>query len=97
MTAYVLTPAARADLDDIWDYTHGTWGPAQAETYVRAIDAACAAVGSGTTASQSAEHIRAGYRKAYSGRHVLFYRVVDGQTVIVRILHQRMDVDTHLF
>lgn len=97
MTGYVLTPAARADLDDIWDYTHTTWGPAQAETYLRAIDAACVGVAAGTTASQSAAHIREGYRRAYTGQHVLFYRQSDGQTVIVRILHQRMDVDTHLF
>lgn len=97
MTAYVLTPLARADLDDIWNYSDATWGTAQAETYLRAIDAACAGLATGATASQNAEYIRAGYRKAYAGRHVLFYRQgIDG-TVIVRILHQSMDVKAHLF
>ncbi|MEP1963696.1 type II toxin-antitoxin system RelE/ParE family toxin [Tateyamaria sp.] len=97
MTAYLLTPAARADLDDIWDYTETTWGLAQAETYLRAIDAACAGLATQVTVNQSAEHIRAGYRKAFCGRHVLYYRQNDGDTIVVRILHQRMDVDAHLF
>ncbi len=97
MTAYLLTPAARADLDDIWDYTVATWGEAQAEIYLRAIAAACAGLVSGTTASLDAAHVREGYRKAISGRHVLFYREIAGQAVVIRILHQRMDVDTHLF
>jgi len=94
MTAYLLTLAARADLDGIWDYDFRIWGAAQAETYLRAIAAACAGLADGTTASQDAGHVRAGYRKAISVRHVLFYRRSEAQIVVVRILHQRMDVDT---
>ena len=30
---FVLTPRARADLDEIWDYTADRWGLDQAETY----------------------------------------------------------------
>ena len=97
MSPYLLTPAARADLDDIWDYSETNWGTVQAETYVRAIDAACRGLHTGASVSQSADNIREGYRKAYVGRHVLFYRQGDDGIVIVRILHQRMDIKTHLF
>jgi toxin ParE1/3/4 len=41
MTGYVLSPAAGADLEQIWDYTAERWGQEQAERYVRAIRDAC--------------------------------------------------------
>ena len=96
MSRYALTPAALADLDDIWDYTETTWGAVQAETYVRAIADLCAGLADGSRVSQSAEAIRAGYRKAAVGRHVVFFRGGEARITIVRILHQRMDVDAQL-
>ena len=32
---YALSPAARADIEEIWDYTVRHWGEAQAERYTR--------------------------------------------------------------
>ncbi|KIC47754.1 type II toxin-antitoxin system RelE/ParE family toxin [Tateyamaria sp. ANG-S1] len=96
MSGYVLTRAALADLDDIWDYTETNWGPVQAETYVRAIAALCADLADGRRASLSAEAIRAGYRKASVGRHVVFFRHDAQRITVVRILHQRRDIDTQL-
>lgn len=40
--------------------------------------------------------IRKGYRKRSVGRHVIFYRTVNGGVDVVRILHEQMDVDRHL-
>lgn len=40
MSGYVLSRAARADLEQIWDYTFELWGDAQAEEYVREIQRA---------------------------------------------------------
>jgi len=37
---YVLSPAARADLEQIWDYTCEPWDDDQAEGYVREIQRA---------------------------------------------------------
>lgn len=34
MSAFVLTPQAKADLDEIWDYTETTGGTKQATEYV---------------------------------------------------------------
>lgn len=34
MSAYLLSPAAQADLEDIWEYTSENWSADQAETYV---------------------------------------------------------------
>lgn len=37
MTAYVLSPRAQRDIEDIWDYTVDHWNVRQAETYIRQI------------------------------------------------------------
>ena len=62
MAGYSLSPAARADLESIWDYAVTHWGEAQAEDYTRKIQAACEALSKGTIITRSAEDIREGYR-----------------------------------
>ena len=97
MTGFVLSPAARADLGLIWDYTAERWGPDQAEQYVLGMRNACRELSAGTRQGRPADDVRAGYRKAAVGSHILFYRVRDdGAIDIVRILHRRMDVLRHL-
>ena len=96
MAGYALTPAAQADLSEIWDYTAEHWGEAQAGRYTRDIQATCEALSSGALVGLSAEHIRAGYRKIGVGSHVMYYREREGTLEIVRILHRRMDVTRHI-
>jgi toxin ParE1/3/4 len=45
---------------------------------------------------RACDDVRPGYRRYSVGSHVLFYRVSAAATVVVRILHQRMDVERHL-
>lgn len=96
MARYTLSPAAQADLDVIWDYSFRHWGVTQAETYIRDIQRACEALARGTLVSRSVEDIRAGYRKAAVGSHVMYFQVQDDVVEIIRILHQSMDVNRHL-
>lgn len=97
MTSFVLSPAAPADIANIWDYTAERWGEAQAERYVLAIRDACQQLATGTKSSRTTDDIRVGYRKAPIGSHVLFFRLTDAGTLnIVRVLHQRMDLHEHL-
>jgi toxin ParE1/3/4 len=47
--------------------------------------------------SRDASHVWAGYRKARVGQHFLFFVVgSEGSIDIVRILHERMDVEARL-
>ena len=97
MTGYLLSPAARADIGQIWDYTAERWGEDQAERYVLAIRDACQELAEGARQSRSADDIREGYRKTAIGSHILFFRSTDtGLVDIVRILHQRMDIIRYL-
>ncbi|HEV6967760.1 type II toxin-antitoxin system RelE/ParE family toxin [Roseateles sp.] len=95
MTGFILSPLAQNDLGGIWDYTARHWGNDQADHYVRQIVAVCADLAAGRKPGRNAEAIRPGYRKCAVGSHVLFYRIGEGVEVI-RILHQRMDVERHL-
>ena len=40
MSRYVLSPAARADLEQIWDYSSERWDDDQAEEYLREVQRA---------------------------------------------------------
>lgn len=96
MRGYVLSPAAERDLDDIWDYTVGRWGEAQAERYILSIESAVSGLVDGTQPALSAEAIRKGYRNALVGMHVIFFRQSADLIDVIRILHQQMDIPGRL-
>lgn len=96
MNRYVISPAARADLDEIWDYTCAHWGEDQAEKYVREIQRAIERVVDSPGIGRVCDEVRPGYRRHAVGTHTLYYRMYDVDVIdVVRILHQRMDVDRH--
>ena len=92
MTEIIYTPEADDDLVGIWFYSAENYGPAQADRYVETIRARVERLLDGRTASQSADHIAPGLRRALAERHVVFFREDAEAVVVVRVLHQRMDV-----
>ncbi|MFR9773850.1 type II toxin-antitoxin system RelE/ParE family toxin [Nocardia sp. SC052] len=97
MSRYLLYPAARADLEEIWDHTLQQWGPEQAEDYVNELRHAIERVADRPGIGRACEELRPGYRRLPAGSHTLYYRITeDGVVAVVRILHQRMDPDLHL-
>jgi toxin ParE1/3/4 len=94
---YLLSPAAQADLEQIWDYTHDRWGVDQAEEYLHELQHAIDRVAANPRIGRACDEIRPGYRKLAAGSHTLFYRVTADDVIdVVRVLHQRMDIDRHL-
>lgn len=96
MRRFHLSPAAQADLDDIWTYTEGKWGADQAERYVRQIQAAITVIASDPSAGRSCNDIRPGYWRYKTGSHLLFFRRQENDVHIIRILHERMDTSRRL-
>lgn len=96
MTGFVLSPAAQADVDEIWDYTAEKWNADQAERYTESIRDACHALAAGKLTGRPVP-MRNGYRKTIVGSHILFFRIDEsGQIVIIRILHQKMDAGRYI-
>lgn len=88
----VIAPAADRDLIEIYDYTADTWGLAQADLYLDAMYARIDGLLTGRTVSGGAFQIRPGLRQTLVGRHVVFFRDNAEVVTVVRVLHQRMDV-----
>ena len=97
MSGYLLSPAAQADLERIWDYTYERWNADQAEEYLRELQRAIERAAANRRIGRACDEIRPGYRKLAAGSHMLFYRVTAEDDIdIVRVLHHRVDVDRHL-
>jgi toxin ParE1/3/4 len=96
VTAWHLAPAAKIDLDRIFDYTARTWDVAQAERYVHELrtlfDMIAAESWRGTRVAGRSEPL---FRYP-GGSHVVFFERDAGLIRIIRILHKRMDADIHL-
>lgn len=97
MKGYILSPAAQADINEIWDYSARNWGEEQAERYVSGIRDAVYALANGSRQGRAIDDIRPGYRRLAVASHFVFYRITDaGMIDITRVLHQRMDAASRL-
>lgn len=86
------------DLTSIWNYTFRTWSERQADEYYEMLISAC-----GKTLIENLFPARLYNEVApdlygiKAGRHLIFFkRMADGDVLIVRILHERMDIKRHL-
>ena len=96
MSGFVLTSKALNDLKEIGRYTERTWGLEQRNHYLLMIDQCFHDLSAAPQRGCDCNVIRSGYRKHQAGRHVVFYRVLaSDQIEIVRVLHERMDVERH--
>ena len=95
MVNFHLTELAKQDLRSIGRYTQITWGRAQRNTYLAKIDAAFQLLAMEPQLGKSCDDLLAGYRKYPVGKHLIFYRQSADRLEIIRILHQRMDIEAH--
>jgi toxin ParE1/3/4 len=95
MKTLVFSPAAVADIDEIWNYSAANWGPAQADRYTDEIRDACNELAAGRRQGRKVD-VRPGYLKLSTGSHVVFFRDLGVQLEITRVLHSRQDVERHL-
>lgn len=96
MLEVLLKPAAEIDMSEIYEYTFYKWGLKQADKYqdelFHGIEQIARQEFVGKTYSFSGEQ----YRFIQVNRHLIFYRIEGESCVIVRVLHDRMDISTHL-
>lgn len=90
-----FSPAAVADIGAIWDYTAETWGVGQADRYVDDIRDICVALAGGERVGRRVDVLDC-YLKYPVGRHLIFFRQDGPGIVVIRVLHQSMDVERHL-
>ncbi len=93
---YVISKEALADLEDIWLYTAEKWSLTQADRYYFMIIDEIEFISRNVQSGKSMEYLRKGYRASKVTSHLIFYRISTNVIEIVRILHERMDLQTKL-
>lgn len=97
MHPYLLTAAARKDLIGIGRFTAKKWGKRQRDKYLKQLDDAFKLLARQPDIGRGADAIKPGYKKFSQGSHIIFYRAgTESKIVVIRILHNSMDVDQHL-
>lgn len=93
--AYRLSPLAETDLETIWFYTLEHWSREQADSYHRSLVAEVEALASGQKKGRPVE-VAPGFLKYPCKAHVIYFKDQGDRLEIIRILHQRQDVERHL-
>jgi toxin ParE1/3/4 len=88
--------AAAADLIGIWVYSFETWGEAQADRYLDALEQGSGKIAEDPTRGESRHQLRDGYWSKSIEHHVVFYTFNQAEVRIRRVLHEAMDVGRHL-
>lgn len=97
MIGFELTNKAKSDLKSIGRYTQNTWGKQQRDIYLTSLDKAFHDLAADHLKGRDCGEIRIGYRKYQVGKHIVFYREITTNLIkIVRILHEKMDIEAHL-
>lgn len=87
---------AAADIDRISDETLARWGKQQARSYVASLRVDIRSLGKFAERFPCHDGRFSHLRKMHSGHHLVFYLVVKDRVLIVRVLHERMDVEAQL-
>ena len=90
-----LSGLARADLEDIRDYTIRTWGRDQWLVYYRQLVTAFDRIGADPDTGRDRSLFVPDIRSVNGRRHVIFFKqldAADGAPVILRIVHQRRNI-----
>jgi toxin ParE1/3/4 len=95
--SYKISKKAVEDLESIWIYTYENWSVEQADRYYTLIINEIEFITDNFMSGKSMEHIKTGYRASKVKSHLIFYRKNnDSHIEIIRILHQRMDIENRI-
>ncbi len=95
MADFRLSERAASDLSGIADYTIQNFGIEQARRYRDGLVRSFRQLSDNPLLGRSTENLAPGLRRYEHGSHVIFYEVEQEGVLVVRILHQTMDVTRH--
>lgn len=88
------SPEADQDLVSIWLYGATEWSPHRADNHLLSIEVALDRLKPNPELGRTRNELINGMRSILVDPHVVFYRRVDGNIEVVRVLHQQVDVAT---
>jgi toxin ParE1/3/4 len=92
-----ISEQAIQDLNDIWAYSLHKWSQKQADRYYNLIIEEIKFIADNFMTGKSIDSTRKHYRMTKVKSHLIFYKITTNDNVeIVRILHQRMEINKQL-
>ena len=96
MPVFRLSAKSLEDLKFIGRFTLKSWGREQRNIYLSKLDESFHILADQPHLGIARDDIRKGYRVYHVGRHLIFYRPKPTESEIIRILHNRMNVESQL-
>ena len=95
---YKISKQAEIDLENIWLYTFEEWSQVQADYYYDLIIDEIEYISENPKSGKDYNEVRKGYFRSRVKSHFIFYKInlKEEKIEIIRILHQQMDVDSHI-
>jgi len=93
MAKYRLTPAAKKDLLDVWNYTLKVWGSKKAKQDLFDIEEKLELLAANPELGRTRPDINRNYFSFPANDHTIYYLKAEKQIQIIAILHKRMDVE----
>jgi len=95
---YIISEEANRDIENIWLYTFENWSVEQADRYLNLIIDEIEYLTENPKSGKDYNQIRKGYFRARIKSHFIFYKInlKKEQIEIIRVLHQRMDLESRL-
>jgi toxin ParE1/3/4 len=93
----VIGDIAKADLKSIRRFSLRAWGPERTSEYMSVLRDTMKGLARQTVVNRERDDLRPGLRMAASGRHCVFFEADETRVLVVRVLHDRMDYQRHLW
>jgi len=93
MNKYIISKAAKNDLDEIWLYSYNKWSAEQADRYYKLLISEIEKISKDPYINKKINLNNKLYSILKVKSHLIFYRITEKKQIfIVRILHERMDI-----
>jgi toxin ParE1/3/4 len=91
--AYRLAQDADADLDEIWRYVaEENDAPGVAQRLIEGITERFDTLSANPYMGRARHDLREGLRSHLVGNYLIFYRIIENDVLVLRILHGRRDI-----
>ena len=97
MPNYIISQEAIEDINNIWMYTAENWSTGQADRYYNLILDEIEYITDNFESARDMGKVRKNYRYSKIKSHLIFFKKHNDKTIeVVRVLHERMDIENRL-
>lgn len=91
---YEISRLADHDIESILEYTFKHYGETQARKYTTELIDKFELLVKNPELGRACDDVRDGYRRLEYERHIIFYQIQNDKILIVRVIHDAMDLNT---